>query len=127
MTEAPHIENPTGRQMNAGDVHQRYRRLGGRDVLVDKEGFLWHPEDWTEDVAVALAEEGGIEALSDVQWRVVRFLREYFFYNGRAPLNRDIKAGLGMSLMELECVFPGGIKHGARRVAGLPNPRTCAG
>jgi tRNA 2-thiouridine synthesizing protein E len=101
--------------------------MGGKEVFLDKEGFLWRPEDWTEEVAVALAAECGIEPLTDLQWRVVRFLREYFFCNGRAPLNRDIKAGLGISLMELECTFPGGIRHGARRVAGLPNPRTCAG
>jgi TusE/DsrC/DsvC family sulfur relay protein len=119
--------DPAGRQMNVGDVHQRRANLGGKEVLLDKEGFLWHPQDWTEDVAVALASACGIEVLSEVQWRVIRFLREYFFYNGRAPLNRDLKAGLAMTLMELECVFPGGIKHGARRVAGLPNPRTCAG
>jgi dissimilatory sulfite reductase related protein len=121
------VDNPTNRQFNAGDVHQRLRKLGGKEILVDKEGFLWHPEDWTEAVAESLAVESGIETMNDAQWRVVRFLREYYLYNGRAPLNRDIKAGLGMSLMELECVFPGGIKHGARRIAGLPNPKTCSG
>ena len=33
-----------------------------------------------------------------------------------------------MPLLELEQLFPEGIKYGARRVAGLPNPRTaCSG
>ena len=108
-------------------VRQAFRVIAGKRVLVDNEGFLWHPEDWTEEIAVELAAECGIEKPNDPQWRVVRFLREYFFYNGRAPLNRDLKAGLGMSIMELEGLFPGGIRHGARRIAGLPNPRTCAG
>ena len=31
-----------------------------------------------------------------------------------------------MSLLELECLFPGGIRHGAKRLAGLPNPKRCA-
>jgi sulfur relay (sulfurtransferase) DsrC/TusE family protein len=52
-------------------------------------------------------------------------LREYYLQNGRAPLNRQLKAGLGMSLMEIESLFPGGLKLGARRLAGLPNPKTC--
>jgi tRNA 2-thiouridine synthesizing protein E len=121
------MDQSAGRQLNASDVHQRLRKLGGKEVVVDKEGFLWHPEDWTEAVAESMAAECGIEAMSEVQWQVVRFLREFYLYNGRAPLNRDIKAGMGMSLMELECLFPGGIKHGARRVAGLPNPKTCSG
>jgi TusE/DsrC/DsvC family sulfur relay protein len=115
------------RNLESGDVHQKFRTIAGREILVDKEGFLWHPEDWTEEVAEALAWECSIEMLSDTQWRVIRFLRDYFFYHGRAPLNRDLKAGLGISLMELECLFPGGIRHGARRVAGLPNPRACTG
>jgi dissimilatory sulfite reductase related protein len=118
---------PTGQELSARDVNKRVQTLGGKDVYVDREGFLWHPEDWTDAVAESIAADMGIEKMNDVQWRVVRFLREYRFYHGRAPLNRDIKAGLGMSLMELECVFPNGIKQGARRVAGLPNPRTCAG
>jgi tRNA 2-thiouridine synthesizing protein E len=78
-------------------------------------------------VARDLAAEYGIEKLSDVQWRVVRFIREYYSYNGRAPLNRDLKAGLAMSILELEGIFPGGIRRGARCVAGLPNPKTCSG
>ncbi|MCX5914384.1 MAG: TusE/DsrC/DsvC family sulfur relay protein [Deltaproteobacteria bacterium] len=113
--------------LEAGDVHQKFRLIAGKEVLIDKEGFLWHVEDWTEEVAVALASECGIETLSNDQWRVIRFLRDYFSYHGRAPLNRDLRAGLGISLMELECLFPGGIRHGARRVAGLPNPRACTG
>jgi dissimilatory sulfite reductase related protein len=121
------MDNPPARQLNASDVQQRPRNLGGKEVILDKEGFLWRPEDWTEEVAKALAAECGIETLTDEQWRVVRFLREYFFYNGRAPLNRDIKAKLGISLIDLECLFPGGIRRGARLVAGLPNPRTCSG
>jgi len=40
-------------------------------------------------------------------------------------MNRDLKAGLGISLLDLEALFPGGIRHGARRIAGLPNPRSC--
>ena len=113
--------------LDASNVGQRVRVLGGKEVLLDKEGFLWHPEDWTEGVPADLAQESGIEVLSEVQWRVIRFLREYFAYHGRAPLNRDLKAGLSMTLMELEAVFPEGIRRGARRVAGLPNPRMCSG
>jgi len=113
--------------LEAGDVTQKFRVIAGREILIDKEGFLWHPEDWTEEVAEVLASECGIEKLSDSHWRIIRFLRDYFLYHGRAPLNRDLKAALGISLMELEALFPGGIRHGARRVAGLPNPKACSG
>lgn len=109
-----------------GDMQQRFCTIAGREIAVDQEGFLWYVEDWTEDVAEALASECGIDKLSDTQWLVIRFLKEYFSYHGRAPLNRDLKVGVGMSLMELEALFPEGIRRCARRVAGLPNPKSCA-
>jgi tRNA 2-thiouridine synthesizing protein E len=66
-----------------------------------------------------------MDGLSAVQWRVIRFLRGYYAHNGRAPMNRELKAGTELSLLELERLFPDGIKLGARMLAGLPNPKTC--
>jgi TusE/DsrC/DsvC family sulfur relay protein len=119
--------NPFAGILDSGEVQKKTRVIAGKEYLFDKENFLYRPQDWTEELAEALAAESGIEKMSDDQWRLVRFLREYYFYNGRAPLNRDLKASLGMTVMELECLFPGGIRRVARRVAGLPNPRTCSG
>jgi len=111
--------------MRTEDLQQRVRVIAGKEVVFDDEGFLWRPEDWTEDVGRALASESGMEGLNDDQWKVIRFLRDYYAYHGRAPMNRDLKGSLGMSLMDLEALFPGGIRKGARRIAGLPNPRSC--
>ena len=119
--------NPLSSILESGEVQKKIRVVGGKEYLFDKENFLYRPQDWTEELAEFLAAEEGIEKMSDDQWRLVRFLRDYYFYNGRAPLNKDLKAGLAMSIMELECLFPGGVKRVARRIAGLPNPRTCSG
>jgi tRNA 2-thiouridine synthesizing protein E len=104
---------------------ERFRAIAGREILVDEEDFFVHPEDWTEDAARDLAAEAGMDQLNEAQWRVIRFLREFYYENGRSPLNRSIVQGVGMSLLELECLFPGGIRHGAKRLAGLPNPKRC--
>jgi tRNA 2-thiouridine synthesizing protein E len=103
----------------------RRRFIAGKEVLFDKEGFFLSAEDWSEEAAVILSRMMGIEALSEKQWRLIRFLREYYTSNGRAPLNVELKAGLGWSLMELESMVPGGIRQGARLLAGLPNPQSC--
>lgn len=108
-----------------GDPRRRVRSIGGREILLDDEGFFWNPEDWSEEIAEILARESGLEEMTQDHWRVIGFLRNYFFENGRSPLNRQLKNGLGMSLRELENLFPGGIKLGARRLAGLPNPQSC--
>ena len=101
------------------------RTVAGREVWFDAEGFFWEPDDWSETAAREVARESGIGDLGDVQWRVLRFLRDYYGTNGRAPMNRELKAGTELSLVELEQLFPGGIRMGARRLAGLPNPKTC--
>ena len=102
-----------------------YRFLAGRKVLFDSEGFLWNPKDWSKDIAESLARESGLEKLDDNHWKVINFLRDFYFTNGRSPLNKQLTAGTGMSLLEVEALFPGGIKYGARRIAGLPNPKAC--
>ncbi len=107
-------------------LHPVVRTFGQRDVLFDNEGFFNDYSDWDEDIAAVLAKESGIETLTDAHWRVIRFLREFYSCNGRAPLNKQLKKGTGMTLMELEQLFPEGIKNGARRIAGLPNPKTCS-
>ncbi|MEW6137089.1 MAG: TusE/DsrC/DsvC family sulfur relay protein [Thermodesulfobacteriota bacterium] len=114
---------PTGEQVKARGYFTR--TLEGRDVLFDDEGFLVNPEDWTEELAEALARSSGIAELTELHWRVLRFMRNYYVQNGRAPLNREIRTETGESIMEIERVFPGGIRGGARRLAGLPNPKSC--
>lgn len=110
----------------ANAPHPVVRSFGQRDVLFDGEGFFNDFSDWDESIATLLAAECGLAALTEQHWRVIRFLREFYAGHGRAPLNSQLKKGTAMTLMELERLFPGGIKSGARRLAGLPNPKTCA-
>jgi tRNA 2-thiouridine synthesizing protein E len=105
---------------------EKVRTIEGREITFDEENFFSDPHQWDEEVAKALAEEAGLKELNETHWRILRFLREYYFQNGRSPLNRQIKQGTGISLMEMEGLFPGGIKYGARRLAGLPTPKNCA-
>ena len=114
-----------GRGNDGASLGRRLRPIAGREIAFDGEGFFWDYDDWSEEAARQLAAESGLEVLTEEHWRVIRFYREYYEYHGRAPLNRDIKKGVGMSLLELQNLFPGGLKNGARRLAGLPNPKTC--
>lgn len=99
--------------------------IAGRDIYFDWEGFFWDPQDWSESVALILAADMGMETLDERCWVVIRFMREYYFYHGRAPMNKDLRQGTGMSLLEFEGLFPQGLRRGARRLAGLPNPKAC--
>lgn len=105
--------------------NKQIRIIGERRVVLDREGFLFDFEDWSEELLGVLAKEAGLLEIQDRQWHVIRFLREFYAINGRAPSHRQFREGTGLSLLELEKLFPGGIRHGARRLAGLPNPKDC--
>ena len=109
--------NPSGQR--------KIRQLNDRRILFDWEDFFEDPDDWSEEAARSLAAEAGLSELSDEHWRVMHFLRDYYQRNGRAPLNKHLTSGLGMSISRIQALFPGGIKYGARRLAGLPNPKSC--
>jgi dissimilatory sulfite reductase related protein len=116
----------TAGSSTAGPARSRaLRSIAGREIWFDDEGFFWEPGDWSPDAAEELAHESGVERLDAAQWRVITFLRDYYRDNGRAPMNRQLRDGTGLSLVDLERLFPDGIRNGARRLAGLPNPKTC--
>jgi len=119
------FEQPAESTRPAENLTQQVCFIAGREIVFDPEGYLLDPTQWTEGVAQDLARESGLMVMTETHWQVIRFLREYYLQNGRAPLHRQLKAGTGLSLMEIESLFPGGLRHGARRWAGLPNPRSC--
>lgn len=129
-TRTPAAVQPDAVQPDANGELEPYRSrslrlVAGRSVYFDGEGFFWDASDWSEPAAEELARESGIARLDEIQWRVIRFLRQFYDYHGRGPMNRELRSGTDLSLAELERAFPGGIKLGARRLAGLPNPKTC--
>lgn len=113
------------REKLLADLGREARVIAGREIYFDWEGFFWDPNDWSEEAAGILAAESGLRMLTAAHWKVLAFFREYYFYHGRAPMNRHLKEGTRMSLAEIESLFPQGIRRGARRLAGLPNPRSC--
>jgi dissimilatory sulfite reductase related protein len=116
--------NPGSSEKSSASSHL-FRLLGGRQVLVDQEGFLVDPQAWSEEAGLDMAREHGMDTLEEAHWKIIRFLRRYFLTHGKAPLHRDIRIEMGTSLLEIEALFPGGLKTGARQLAGLPNPRGC--
>jgi TusE/DsrC/DsvC family sulfur relay protein len=99
-------------------------RISGRDVPVNDEGFLEDPNDWTPDVAEALADAEGI-ALTDRHWQVITFCREDYAAKGQSPGVRRITKVGGVPTKEVYALFPGGPGKLAARLAGLPKPTGC--
>ena len=99
--------------------------VNGTAFEVDEDGFLVNLSDWTEEMAVFLAKEEGVEELSEDHWKLINYLRGYFKDYGIAPMVRKMTKESGYSLKEIYDLFPSGPAKGACKVAGLPTPTGC--
>ncbi|HET9126367.1 MAG TPA: TusE/DsrC/DsvC family sulfur relay protein [Solirubrobacteraceae bacterium] len=97
----------------------------GARVEVDGEGFLVHPDQWTEEMAPGIAAKNGIEQLSDRHWQVIRFMRSTYLEKGSAPSIRTLGKASGVPIKELYALFPKGPAKLAAKIAGIPKPRGC--
>jgi TusE/DsrC/DsvC family sulfur relay protein len=96
--------------------------VGG--VALDGDGFLADPSSWTEDLAVTLAHDAGLE-LTDRHWAVLRFVRDEFIEKKAAPNIRRITTGAGVQTKELYALFPRAPAKTAAKIAGVKKPVGC--
>ena len=100
--------------------------FAGRRVELNDEGFLIHPEDWSEEMAAFLAkQEEGLDALNDQHWAVIRYIRAHYEEKRTAPMVRAICKTTGVPLKQVYDLFPSGPAKGACKLAGLPKPDGC--
>jgi len=105
--------------------------VNGRVLETDAEGFLAHWEDWSPEVAEAMARRDACE-LTPNHWEVIRFLRDYYAAHETAPRIRILVKAIGETLGKdkahtkyLYQLFPDGPAKQACRYAGLPKPTGC--
>lgn len=105
--------------------------LGHREIAADAEGYLQHLDDWSPDVARAIATAEGI-ALTKAHWEVIDQLRGFYQEYQLAPAMRPLIAHLALQLgkekgrsIYLLQLFPGSPAKIACKIAGLPRPANC--
>lgn len=95
-------------------------RVNGRTYETDSLGFLLRPEDWTEEFATATAPLVGIrKGLTNQHWNVLRYLRTKYGATGQCPLLYFACSDNGLSVAQLQRLFPTGYLRGACRLAGI--------
>lgn len=99
--------------------------ITGVDVAVNDEGFFEQPDQWTEDMAVEIAKNEGIEELTDKHWQVIHFMRKEYAEKGTGPTVRVLGKTSGVTVKELYQLFPKGPAKMAAKIAGIPKPRGC--
>ena len=97
---------------------------------LDSEGFLVNPNDWSEELAVELAKDAGIE-LDERYWPILRIMRNYYAEHQVAPDVRHVFKELAGELSIdkrsakkiLFDLFPYGYVEQACKIAGMKRPR----
>ncbi len=105
----------------------------GNTIETNPQGYLANQEDWSEDVAKAMAAAEGIE-LGERHWDVINYLRSEFFDNRENQPNTRaiIKAmssewGEKIKQGDLYELFPLDPSKQGGRIAGLPESRRKGG
>ena len=105
--------------------------FNGKEIAVDKQGYLLDFNDWQEELAELIAEQDNIE-LSPAHWEVIRFVRNFYLTYNTSPairaLTKAMKAEFGEEKANsryLYRLFPEGPAKQATKIAGLPKPARC--
>ena len=105
--------------------------VGGKVLETDEEGYLANLNDWTPEVATAMAKDEDVD-LTENHWEVINFLREYYEEYQIAPAVRVLTKAIGKKLgpekgnsKYLYELFAYGPGKQACKDAGLPKPTGC--
>ena len=103
----------------------------GKEIATDADGYLKDSAQWSEPMAVVIAENEGI-ILSPEHWEVVRFVRDFYLEFNTSPAIRMVVKAMANKFGEekgnsryLYRLFPKGPAKQATKIAGLPKPVKC--
>lgn len=105
--------------------------IDGKNIVLDKEGFLKNLEDWDEKVARKLAEHEKI-TLTEKHWEIINSVRDFYAKYQISPSMRALVKHIqqtlgpekGQSIYLLQ-LFPTSPAKYISKIAGLPKPANC--
>jgi tRNA 2-thiouridine synthesizing protein E len=116
---------------NLKEPQDRLIKFQDRLIALDEDGHLVNVEDWSEDLAVHLAETDGLE-LTDQHWEVIRFIKDYYGQLAIGPMPKIIIKSLNRkhgreiyTIKKLYALFTDTPMRRACRYAGIPQTAGC--
>ena len=109
--------------------------VDGKTIEANEKGYLINIDDWTEEVAKAMAAQDGIEELTQRHWDVINYLRDEYINNaGNQPNMRNLVKAMqklwndkkvdAKTLYEL---FPQSPDKQGSKISGLPESKRKGG
>ena len=105
--------------------------VNGQAIALDKDGYLVELNDWSPEVAAALATREELE-LSPEHWEILELLRGFYREFDLSPATRPLIKYTALKLgtdkgnsLHLNLLFKGTPAKLAAKLAGLPKPTNC--
>ena len=105
--------------------------VNDRPIELDKDGYLLDLQDWSAELAAALAAHEGLQ-LSTEHWEILELLRAFHDEFQLSPANRPLIKYVALKLgpdkgnsLYLNRLFNGAPAKLAAKLAGLPKPTNC--
>lgn len=105
--------------------------IDGREIALDKDGFLVELSDWSPATAEALAAREELQ-LSAEHWEILELLRAFYTEFQLSPATRPLIKYAALKLgpdkgnsLHLNRLFKGTPAKLAAKLAGLPKPTNC--
>ena len=105
--------------------------VGSRSLEMDRDGYLVDLNDWSVEVANALAAAEALELTPD-HWQILNLLREFYAQFQLSPATRPLIKYTALKLgpekgnsLHLNKLFNGTPAKLAAKLAGLPRPTNC--
>ena len=105
--------------------------INEKAIALDKDGYLINLNDWSAEVAQALAAQSDIE-LSPEHWEILEVLRSFYQEYQLSPATRPLIKYTALKLgpekgnsLHLNRLFNGTPAKLAAKLAGLPKPTNC--
>jgi tRNA 2-thiouridine synthesizing protein E len=101
-------------------------------IEVDDDGYLKHLQDWSPDIAQALAQQQQL-TLTQAHWEIINAIRDFYSQYQRSPTTRVLLKYLAQQLgaqksssIYVMQLFGGGTPaKSIAKLAGLPKPPNC--
>lgn len=94
-----------------------------QNIVVNEEGYMTNPDQWTKKWAFQVAAEYGI-VLTEKHFEVLNWLREKQHEGVALNIRKVGKSGI-VDIKEFYALFPGGPLKVSSKIAGIPKPVSC--
>lgn len=100
------------------------KEIAGVTIDVDDSGYMTNLEEWSKEIATALAKENGIDELSPKHWEVIEYIQKEVKNGGALSIRKVGKSGV-VDIKAFYELFPDGPLKKATLISGVPKPSGC--